>query len=404
MLRLIMRRGPTPGIVYDLESDEVSIGRGNKNSIVIRDNEVSRDHCRLVRFSESYEIHDLNSSNGTFVNGQRVASPWLLQPGALIELGDTITLEFELASAEEYPAAIPNTLSVVPAGSDSLHYSVVMLRGPNVGQVFALSGDCFTLGRDLDNQVIIQDPEVSRNHLRFSVIEGGYRVEDLNTTNGTFVNGERLIGTLDLAPDDLIRLGTMVQLQYVVSQTALDPDADTTPRMPAENGDKYETTLHDFLSVEVPHNGVSARATGLDPGSLRDHLLIVYARENWGTIVAPLLVRLQDTRLNAWVDQYLTLGSDNWRAALDQALEECWLMVLVVSPEALHADHVRLIYRHFLSEGKPVIPLLINPATTMPTELARLRSIIYDTKNTQRSFHKLIFEIMQLRQQLQQQP
>ncbi len=237
-----------------------------------------------------------------------------------------------------------------------------------------------------------------------ALINGGYRVEDLNTTNGTFVNGERLIGTLDLAPDDLIRLGTMVQLQYVVSQTALSEDDETTPRVPAEISDKYATTLHDFLSVEVPHGDVSARATGLDPGSLRDHLLIVYARENWETIVAPLLVRLQDTRLNAWVDQYLSLGSDNWRAALDQALEECWLMVLIVSPESLHTDHIKLIYRHFLSDGKPVIPLLIDPATTLPSELARLRNIIYDTRNTQRSFHKLIFEIMQLRQQLQQQP
>ena len=389
-------------MIYDLESDEVSIGRGSKNSIVIRDNEVSRDHCRLVRFSESYEIHDLDSSNGTFVNGQRVVSPWLLQPGALIELGDTITLEFELTSAQPVAAALPTAAPVAATDAKALHYSVVMLRGPNVGRAFPLCGEDFTLGRDLDNQVIIQDPEVSRNHLRFSAIAGGYRVEDLNATNGTFVNGERLIGTLDLVPDDVIRLGTMVQLQYVVSQTPHDPDDDPPPHGSSENGDKYGTTLHDFLGVDVARTTVSARATGLDPGSLRDHLMIVYAREDWESIIAPLLVRLQDTRLNAWVDQYLALGSDNWRAALDQALEECWLMVLVVSPEALQADHVRLLYRHFLGEGKPVIPLLINPTTTMPGELARLRSISYDTGNMQRSFHKLIFEIMQLRQQVQQ--
>ncbi len=402
MLRLTMRRGPTPGMSYDLVSDEVSIGRGNKNSIVIRDNEVSREHCRLLRFSESYEIHDLDSSNGTFVNGQRVATPWLLQPGALIELGDTITLEFEQGPFKDHLEAIP--AASPPVVGDKLYYGLVMLRGPNVGRVFPLGAATFTLGRDLDNQVLVQDPEVSRHHLRFSAVDGGYCIEDLDTTNGSFVNGERLTGALDLSPDDVIRLGTMVQLQYVVSPTALDPDDEMTPGIAAENGDKYVTTLHDFLGVDLPHNDVSARATGLDPGSLRDHLLIVYARENWESIVAPLLVRLQDTRLNAWVDQYLTLGSENWRAALDQALDECWLMVLIVSPESLHADHVKLIYRHFLGANKPIIPLLINPSMTMPSELARLRSIAYDTKNMQRSFHKLIFEIMQLRQQVQQQP
>src|SRR5690242_16083247 len=94
MLCLMMRRGPTPGAVYELEGDEITIGRGNKSTIVIRDNEVSREHCRLIRRAEDYELLDLNSSNGTFVNGQRVLSPWLLQPSMLIELGDTITLEY----------------------------------------------------------------------------------------------------------------------------------------------------------------------------------------------------------------------------------------------------------------------------------------------------------------------
>ena len=116
-------------------------------------------------------------------------------------------------------------------------------------------------------------------------------------------------------------------------------------------------------------------------------------------MVAPLLVRLQDTRLNAWVDQYLTLDTDAWRLAVEQALKECWLMLLVVSPAALGLPYIRTMYRYFLSENKPVIPLLHDMALTLPGDLNRLRSLVYDPETNPRSFHKLIFEIMQLHQQ-----
>ncbi len=126
--------------------------------------------------------------------------------------------------------------------------------------------------------------------------------------------------------------------------------------------------------------------------------MIVYAREDWEMVVAPLLVRLQDTRLSAWVDQYLAVGSDDWRMAVEQALTECWLMVLVVSPESLGSSWIRLMYRYFMHENKPVLLLIRDTAQSLPGELMRLRSILYDPDNNPRSFHKLIFEIMQLHQ------
>lgn len=386
-------------MVYDLETDEISVGRGSKNSIVIRDNEVSRDHCRLTRFSGNYQIHDLRSSNGTFVNGQRVVGQWLLQAGDLIEFGDTITLEYQLTSSDDIPDDIPNISPVEEIFSSEVHFSINMLKGPNVGRIYMLNQDNLTIGRDLNNEIVIQDPEVSRQHLRLRIDQEGYQIDDLDTTNGTFINGERLEGSRCLEAGDIIRLGTMVQLQYVLRQSVSNVEEnETLVQRPLQSG-KYETSLHDFLGLENIPVAASAHTTGLEPGTLRDHLVIVYAREDWEMVVAPLLVRLQDTHLSAWVDQYLVLGSDNWRSAIEQALDECWLMVLVVSQESLHSDYVRMIYRHFLGENKPIVPLLIDPTQTLPSELARLRSIIYDTHNYQRSFHKLIFEIMQMRQQ-----
>jgi hypothetical protein len=127
--------------------------------------------------------------------------------------------------------------------------------------------------------------------------------------------------------------------------------------------------------------------------------MIAYAREDWEARVAPLLVRLQDTRLNSWVEQGLPPGSDDWRMAVEQALKECWLMVLVVSPDAFASPDVKVMYRYFLSENKPIILLLNDANQTLPGELNRLRSIVAFPDTPERSFHKLIFEIMQLRQE-----
>ena len=234
-----MRRGPTPGAVYELEGDEITIGRGNKSTIVIRDNEVSREHCRLVRRADDYELHDLSSSNGTFVNGQRVLSPWLLQSSMLIELGDTITLEYGTAvpedpcnghnghNGQEQPA-----VEAVAALEANTHFSLTMTKGPAVGYVYPLEGKTISIGRDLTNDIVVQDPEVSRFHLRLHFSQRGYLIEDLRSTNGTFINTEPIHERRCLEPNDVIKLGTMVQLQYIFREegVALSGSDDDTPR------------------------------------------------------------------------------------------------------------------------------------------------------------------------------
>jgi len=108
MPSLKMLRGPEPGRIYDLTSETITIGRGRKNDIIIHDNEISREHCRLVRVLFDYELSDLNSTNGTFLNGRPVseASSALFDRN-IIELGDSIVLEY-VGSRE----------SAIPADSD----------------------------------------------------------------------------------------------------------------------------------------------------------------------------------------------------------------------------------------------------------------------------------------------
>ena len=114
--QLIMRSGPTPGAVFALEGDQMTIGRDSTNEITINDAEISRRHARLTFQGGKYVLEDLGSTNGTFVNGQRLAGPRVLKAGEVVSFGEQIVLVFEATTFD--PAATvasPRASSAVPS-------------------------------------------------------------------------------------------------------------------------------------------------------------------------------------------------------------------------------------------------------------------------------------------------
>ncbi len=104
-------------------------------------------------------------------------------------------------------------------------FRLIVRRGPQPNQIYELNKDSLTIGRDISNEIVINDPEVSRNHCRFTRGPGGFTLEDLGSTNGTFVNGQRLTGARPLAPSDMIGLGETVTLGYESTLTPPVPSA-----------------------------------------------------------------------------------------------------------------------------------------------------------------------------------
>lgn len=103
-------------------------------------------------------------------------------------------------------------------------FRLVMQQGPTPGQTFDLVKAEMFVGRDVTNDIVINDPEVSRRHARFSLEAGRYILEDLGSTNGSFVNGQRLIGPHSLAGGEHIMFGENVALMF----EAVGPQFDAT--------------------------------------------------------------------------------------------------------------------------------------------------------------------------------
>ncbi len=148
LFQLVMRSGPTPGATFSLEGDQLVVGRDSASAIAINDAEVSRKHARLTFQGGKYVIEDLGSTNGTFVNGQRLVSAVVLKSGDVISLGEQIVLMYETLSSD--PGAtvmsarksVPRPASVqipMPAPSQQQFYAppppVVPPAAPAMGPV-----------------------------------------------------------------------------------------------------------------------------------------------------------------------------------------------------------------------------------------------------------------------------
>ncbi len=107
-------------------------------------------------------------------------------------------------------------------------------QGPQPGQRFSAAGPLITIGRGADNDIVVNDPEVSRRHFSLTWDGRRYIIQDLGTANGTFVNGARLTATQAVQSGDVIGLGATVALTF--QTVAPSGAADTAIRTVRRGG------------------------------------------------------------------------------------------------------------------------------------------------------------------------
>ena len=88
MANIVVRSGPLKGQRYPLRTAVVNVGRADYNDIVIPEGSVSTNHAKIQRREGIWVLVDLDSTNGTMVDGERVDEEVPLAPGALLRFGD----------------------------------------------------------------------------------------------------------------------------------------------------------------------------------------------------------------------------------------------------------------------------------------------------------------------------
>ncbi|MDB4946024.1 MAG: hypothetical protein JWP97_5558 [Labilithrix sp.] len=129
-------------------------------------------------------------------------------------------------------------LAVVPASGNKDRATLTILSGINAGQVFALDGTEHVLGRGTEADLWVEDGGVSRRHAQISCrSDGRYFVQDLGSTNGTFLGTQR-IDLVEVKPDDRIQLGPNVVLRFAITD---DQEEELQRRL-------YESSTRDALT------------------------------------------------------------------------------------------------------------------------------------------------------------
>lgn len=192
------------------EGATATIGRSSNNDIQIAEQHVSRQHAVVSYRNGVFFIADLSSSNGTFVNDERVDEPFPLFAGDRIRLY-VPQIQFLAADEADLQVAEQTGRVILPAQNTG-EASLIATNGPQEGQSMALNGTELFIGRatsDAKWQIRLQDRSVSRPHAVLRLKNDRWYLTDLGSSNGTFVNGVVLSGDepRQLADGDTLMLG-----------------------------------------------------------------------------------------------------------------------------------------------------------------------------------------------------
>ena len=211
------------GREYIVSPTGISIGRDAGCDVVVPSPEVSRKHAELMGGPGGYTVTDL-STNGVFVNGERVVRARTLARGDVIRLG---TEEFRFYADVAAPASAPAAAPAAPAAPPTaaaapasqsvasadprpvLATIELMNEGPLKGKRIEIRAPLTHVGRGQHNDIVLPDDTVSDSHAKIQKREGGWYLVDMGSSNGTYAGGQRINGEAMLNGQSAIRFGAI---------------------------------------------------------------------------------------------------------------------------------------------------------------------------------------------------
>ncbi len=249
----------TDGREYLVGAGPLVMGRDAGCEVVVPGNDVSRRHAQIELGEAGYVLVD-TSTNGTFVNGTRIEGSRVLRRADVIRVGADEFRFYADAAPPVVPAAPPPgppDLSKPPPGAEHrLHHTMMgapkvgtpplpgpvtpisltqapiaslLVRGGTLkGKRLPIRIPVVNVGRGDFNDLVIPEPSVSASHAKLQRREGIWVIADLGSTNGTFVDGERITDETPLGPGSTIRFGEVATLfESTDDPTGIQPRVGT---------------------------------------------------------------------------------------------------------------------------------------------------------------------------------
>ena len=263
--RLVPVDGEFAGQPLSLTRQLTLLGREFNNDIVIDDERTSRYHAEIHWDHGHVELLDRGSMNGTLVNRQAVRGRIPLKSGDVLDLGaqryrleilsNPGTVDARDKPEQEETRKMPGA-KARPAGDDEQQIAPLVLLGGqqlDTGGRWELSLSVSSIGRDRERTICLPDESVSRLHAQIVRQRVGYFISDLNSRNGTYLNGQPLTAPSLLSPGDVLRIGEIelrCEAVSVEASAAVAPVLSPDDRLPDAGG------AHDNPPPSQEHDGV----------------------------------------------------------------------------------------------------------------------------------------------------
>ena len=223
-LTLANDQSSSPRQEFELVKSEIIIGRDDSADVTIPASAVSRRHAKLMLEGGNYMLEDLGSSNGTFLNGEKLTERRPLKSGDKIRLGQIINLVYHAPATEpdktavrSAPAARPSHVMQTMLGEEPIlqdstgpRQLIVTIAGGST-QTYPLTRKTLSIGRLEDNDIVIPSQIVSSRHARLEQVNGGgYKlVMAAEAKNPILFEGRPLDDSRVLHHDDILRIGSL---------------------------------------------------------------------------------------------------------------------------------------------------------------------------------------------------
>jgi pSer/pThr/pTyr-binding forkhead associated (FHA) protein len=216
--RLVGLTGTVRGTSAEV-GERVSLGSAPESTLRIPSPAVSKIHARIVKVEGQYYVEDAGSRNGTFLNGQRVKR-FPIRHLDVLTLAPDVNLIFMETGTSRIEAVPPRAIRA----------TITWLDGPLKGRVDELARGRRDIGRSAE----LPNPGISQKHASLVLTAAELFVEDLGSTNGTFVKGRRITAPTPLTNGDRVSLGQVVDFQVSVLTVASESEAFGVDAVPSQ--------------------------------------------------------------------------------------------------------------------------------------------------------------------------
>jgi len=209
MPQIVIKLGDSVVQNFAFEKDIVNVGRSRDNDITIDNLAVSRSHCRVRHVDDKYILTDLNSANGTYVNGVKITKTELMDKD-VISIGKH-KLIFEAAAVQEEEAigeAFGADRTMIQESTVEGVLKVVKGKGATKGQEYRVVKYETTIGRAPECDVVLNDWFVSKTHAKIIKQNASFVLKDLGSWKGSFINESPVKEPVTLKDGDELRFGS----------------------------------------------------------------------------------------------------------------------------------------------------------------------------------------------------